>query len=158
MPRRPTSRGMGYGEKAVVKCISENLVNIIHSNLIRVIIVAYQTTAELSDKHPRIDYSPPSKCSSKNSTKLLFPPLRSIKPGISWTTSNVYAHLSPSVHPLSGPAQAPLAFLASMNPVSELKIVNGLFIPRSRKNTCSSVLLSRPASTDTAKSSSTKIF
>jgi hypothetical protein len=39
---------------------------------------------------------PPSKCMSRLLTKLAFPPLFSINPGISCTTSNEYAHLSPS--------------------------------------------------------------
>jgi hypothetical protein len=41
---------------------------------------------------------------------------------------------APSVHPLSGPAQLPFAFRASMNPVSSLKRLNAVVMDRLRRN------------------------
>lgn len=48
--------------------------------------------------------------------------------------SNVYAHLSPSVQPLSSPAHEPSALRASMKPVSALKMVRYVERERVRKN------------------------
>jgi hypothetical protein len=50
MPRRLTSRGMEYGEKAVVMCISEDHAIIIYNNLIRMIIMACQMIIESCKK------------------------------------------------------------------------------------------------------------
>lgn len=153
MPPLLKHKGREYDEKAMIKLHQRRSCFNVHADLVCMIIMAYRALNK-KEGHLHINHSPSSKCSSRKSTKLLLPPLRSMRLGISCTTLNVYAHLSPSVHPLSGPAQAPVAFLASMNPVSELKIVKGLFIARCRKYSASLVLLSRPASTETAKSSS----
>ena len=82
--------------------------------------------------------------------RLIPPPRLSINPGMSWTTSNVYAHLSPSVHPAVSLLHDPLDRRACMNLVSLLKIVQGVVSAWVRKSSASSVLFSAVARTDTA--------